>query len=171
VLLFVLAPIWMPVLLPVWIIAGALFLWLALAIHLAVLLWWVPKGRRVIFVYSNSPNWQEYVEANILPRLPKTATVLNWSERSVWPFWSVAVWTFNLYGGSREFNPLGIVIRPFRTPKRFRFWRAFREYKHGKPGSLHAVEREFFDYIGPTEERLVPPAPGGTPQHGEHGHL
>ena len=142
-----LAPLWILLLLPLWIAGIALFLWLLLVLQIVTVVWWLPRGRRIIFVYSNSPVWQDYVEKNILPRLPANAAILNWSERSHWPFWSVAVWTFNVYGGSREFNPLGIVIRPWRTPKRFRFWRAFRDFKHGNSGTLHRVEQEFFDCI------------------------
>jgi hypothetical protein len=33
------------------------------------------------------------------------------------------------------------------SPRRFRFWRAFRDFKHGKPAKLQQVEREFFDCI------------------------
>ena len=126
----------------------AVFAWIFIVLQLATGLWWLPRGRRVIFVYSNSPVWRDYVEANILPRLPATAVVLNWSERAQWPFWNLAVWTFNIYAGSREFNPIAIVIRPLRPPRRFRFWRAFRDFKHGKPAKLQQVEREFFDCIG-----------------------
>jgi hypothetical protein len=128
----------------VWLAVSA---WIFIVLQLATGLWWLPRGRRVIFVYSNSPVWRDYVEANILPRLPASAVVLNWSERSRWPFWNLAVWNFNLYAGSREFNPVAIVIRPLRTPRRFRFWRAFRDFKHGKPAKLEQVEREFFDCI------------------------
>jgi hypothetical protein len=147
-LLVVLAPLWILLFVPMWLVVGALFAWIVVVLQLATGLWWLPRGRRVIFVYSNSPVWQAYVEANILPRLPASAVVLNWSERAQWPFWSLAVWIFNLYGGSREYNPIAIVIRPLRTPRRFRFWRAFRDFKHGKSAKLREVEKQFFDYIG-----------------------
>jgi hypothetical protein len=52
------------------------------AFLLHVLLWvfWSPAGKRVLFVYSNSPVWQSYIEDDILPRLPQGSVVLNWSE-------------------------------------------------------------------------------------------
>ena len=34
----------------------------ALLLHMALWLVWGPLGRRVLFVYSNSPVWQEYLE-------------------------------------------------------------------------------------------------------------
>src|SRR5918911_507082 len=45
---------------------------------------WGARGRDLLLVYSNSPNWQPYVEANWLPRWGERAVVLNWSERSRW---------------------------------------------------------------------------------------
>ena len=42
-------------------------------------------GRDVLFVYSNSPNWEAYIEENILPRIRDRAVILNWSERKLWP--------------------------------------------------------------------------------------
>ena len=47
-----------------------------------MLVWirWSLTGTRVLFVYSNSPVWQSYIENNIVPRLPPKSVVLNWSE-------------------------------------------------------------------------------------------
>jgi hypothetical protein len=119
----------------------------AVALHLLTLILWIPLGRRVLFVHSNSPVWKAHIETEVLPRLPRTAAVLNWSERSGWPFWSLSVWLFRFYAGSRDYNPLAIVVRPWGTPKVFRFWRAFRDFKHGKEASLRSLEAEFFGAI------------------------
>lgn len=118
----------------------------AIALHLLTLLLWLPVGRRVLFVYSNSPVWKTHIETEILPRLPSTATVLNWSERSQWSSWSLPVWLFRFYGG-REYNPLAILVRPWSGPKVFRFWRAFRDFKHGKHETLRSLEAAFFKAI------------------------
>lgn len=123
-----------------------------LLLHLALWLVWGPLGRRVLFVYSNSPVWQDYIEQNVLPRRPTTAVVLNWSERSNWTRWTLSCLAFSLFGGSREFNPLAIVILPLRWAKCFRFWKAFRDYKHGNLQALAKVENEFFEHI----ERVTP---------------
>lgn len=138
------APLWIPLLL-VWaaVVAG-----LFVVLQVATALTWLPRGRRVLFVYSNSPVWRDYIVQNILPRLPPSSVVLNWSERADWPSWNLGVWLFWVYAGSREYNPIAIVVRPLRAPLRFRFWRAFRDFKHGQAESLHAVEKEFFEYIG-----------------------
>lgn len=120
------------------------------AILLHVLLWvfWSPAGTRVLFVYSNSPLWQSYIEDTILPKLPRGSVVLNWSERRRWRWWSLSVAVFHFFGGSREFNPLAVVVRPFRWGKAFRFWRAFRDAKHGNRDTLQRVEAQFFTYLG-----------------------
>jgi hypothetical protein len=136
-----------PLLLPLLILFGVAWVAGALALHLLTLIIWIPTGRRVLFVYSNSPIWKAHIETAVLPRLPSTASVLNWSERSQWSRWSLSVWLFRFYAGSREYNPLAIVIRPWRGPKLFRFWQPFRESKHGKFESLRAVEMSFFRSI------------------------
>ena len=140
---FLLIPL-LVLLLP-WFVALALA-WVvsAVALHLLMLILWIPAGRRVLFVHSNSPVWKAHIETEILPRLPSTASVLNWSERSEWPFWSLSVWLFRFHAGNREYNPLAIVVRPWGPPKIFRFWKAFRDFKHGKEDPLRSLEADFF---------------------------
>ena len=120
------------------------------ALLLHVLLWivWGLAGKRVLFVYSNSPVWQSYIEGEILPRLPHGSVVLNWSERRSWRRWSLAAAVFHCFGGRREFNPLAIVVRPLRWVRVFRFWRAFRDAKHGNRHALHQMETQFFSFLG-----------------------
>jgi hypothetical protein len=69
---------------------------------------------------------------------------LNWSERSQWPpRASAEVALFRAFAGTREVNPLGIVV-PAAGQKVHvvRFWRAFRDLKHGKEGPLKAAESD-----------------------------
>jgi hypothetical protein len=120
----------------------------AIGLHVMTLVMWSPRGRNVLFVYSDSPVWKGYVEDNILPRLPKSAVILNWSQRNRWPTLSLAVCLFRFYGGSREYNPLALVIRPLRGPRVFRFWRAFRDFKHGRVETLNRLEATFLKEIG-----------------------
>ncbi|HEX8149698.1 MAG TPA: hypothetical protein VF591_21140 [Pyrinomonadaceae bacterium] len=102
-------------------------------------------GRFVLFVYSDSPNWKAYVESNILPRIEGHAVTLNWSRRGEWarthPFEAKV---FRRWAGEREFNPLALVIRPGRPVKVLRFWRAFRDFKHGKDKALTEVQGALF---------------------------
>ena len=57
------------------------YLLLGVFLHVAVCLAWCARGRRVLFVYSNSPDWQEYVEEKIIPKPPINAVIMNWSDR------------------------------------------------------------------------------------------
>lgn len=117
----------------------------------AIWTWWSLRGHGILFVYSDSPVWHDYIAANILPRLAGRAVVLNWSRRAAWRF-SLARLAFHHFGGQREFNPLAVVFRPLRRERTFRFWRPFRDYKHGRPEALHALERDFFESIGAKEQ-------------------
>jgi hypothetical protein len=119
-----------------------------LALHLALCLAWLPRGRRVLFVYSDSPRWKPYLEERLVPRLPKTAVVLNWSERARWSPFQLGVWLFRMWSGAREYNPVAIVVRPLRSPKVYRFFGAFEEQRRGKPEALEVVERSFLTEIG-----------------------
>jgi len=105
---------------------------------------WRTEDRDLLLVYSNSPNWQRYVEETWLPKWGDRAVVLNWSERSKWrrPV-PPEVALFRAFAGAREFNPLAIVV-PARGRKVhvFRFWLAFRDYKHGKDRLLRAAEAD-----------------------------
>jgi hypothetical protein len=114
---------------------------------------WGQKGRHILFVYSNSPNWKEYIEENWLPRLRPHAVVLNWSERSQWkqssPFESKVFWHF---AGREEFNPIAIYLPPRGRVRVVRFWQPFKDFKHGKDRLLGAAERELFDVVAEVED-------------------
>lgn len=110
---------------------------------------WGRQGKRLLLVYSNSPNWQSYIERNWLPQLESTAVVLNWSERGTWaerhPFEADI---FRAWSGDTEFNPLAIIFPADGSVRVIRFWRAFRDYKHGKDRTLRAAEEELGAALG-----------------------
>lgn len=49
---------------------------------------------------------------------------------------------FRAFAGTREFNPLGIVVPERGAASVVRFWRAFRDFKHGKEQLLRLKEEE-----------------------------
>jgi hypothetical protein len=126
---------------------GVAFLagWLlaTIALHLALLVVWLPRGRRVLFVTSDDATWKTHLDLNVVPRLPKTAVILDWSARARWSPFQLGAWLFRLWSGDRNFNPLAIVFRPWRGPKIFRFWSAFQELERGNPEPLRAVQAAF----------------------------
>jgi hypothetical protein len=141
--LIALSPVLIPLLL---CILGAYFVMTGL-LYVAVWSFWNIRGIRLLYVYSNSPHWKEYIETTILPRLPKPRIVLNWSERRFWKRFTLASMTFRHFGGYREFNPLAIIFHPFRRAKVFRFFEAFKDKKHGKVETLLKMETDFFNAL------------------------
>ena len=128
-----------------WLFASALF-WLIL--NLAVWILWIPRGKNTLFIYSESPNWHEHVQEHLLPRVQDRAVVLNWTERRKWqrlPTLSNLAFTF--FGGRREFNPMAIVFRPFRRPRKFRFYQPYRDFKHGKSEALDKLCEDLFTVL------------------------
>src|SRR5918996_5940543 len=143
-------------LLPIVIGMLVLFVISSVSLHICIWLLWCTRGRDILFVYSDSPVWHDYVEQRFLPWLGNRAVVLNWSDRSRWRFPpTLARVAFHHFGGQREFNPLAEVFRPLLRPRIFRFWQPFRDFKHGRPETLHKLEREFFHLIGVTRDDSV----------------
>lgn len=130
-------------------VAFARHRWLAARARRAFLATWAPVGKRILLVYSNSPHWQNYIEDRWLPRLRDRVVILNWSERRQWATHQpVEAAIFRGYAGLREFNPLAIVFPQGGETQVIRFWRAFRDFKHGKADALSAAERALFAAAG-----------------------
>jgi len=127
-------------------------------VSLAAIVWitWCSRGIDTLVVYSNSPNWHDYMVDKIIPRLEGRAIIINWSERQHWKRNSLPVAVFRFFGGDREFNPMVIVIQPFKVPRTFRFWQPFRDRKHGNISSLHEVENRLYTCLD-----INPPQTGG----------
>lgn len=119
------------------------FLWGAI---LYLTIWLTRQKPFVIFVYSDSPTWKDYIEREILPHIQGRAVILNWSERRNWKN-SLAVLAFRYFGGYRNFNPLGMVFRTFHPVKTYRFFEAFQEFKRGNPNNVERLRKELFDDI------------------------
>jgi protein-S-isoprenylcysteine O-methyltransferase Ste14 len=124
-------------------------------LNMAVWVCWIPRGKDTLFVYSESPVWEDYICQNIIPKIEARSIILNWSQRKSWRrMRSLSVLVFDYFGGVREFNPMAIVFRPFRRPKTFRFYQAFKDYKHEKSQPLKKLEREFFGLLGLEKDEL-----------------
>jgi hypothetical protein len=139
------------VLLPLVIVVLTLWLLGALLVQIVVWATWCPRGRYALVVYSSSPIWCEYFQERVLPVVGSRAVVLNWSERSQWKF-SLAVVLFKFFAGTREFNPLVMVFEPLTWVRRFRFYRPFRAFKHGRPEEVERLLgelRKVLDDVAP----------------------
>ena len=134
-------------LVPLGLVLLVLYGLISIVLHAAIWSLWCLRGRDILFVYSDSPVWRDYIRERMLPHLQQRAVILNWSERQRWQF-SLARVAFHHFGGGKEFNPLAVVFRPFRRTRTFRFWQPFRDWKHGHPEALVAMERELFEVAG-----------------------
>ena len=129
---------------PILIIVIVLYLLWGACLTIAIWLTWT--NGRVLFVYSDSPTWKDYIEREILPYIQDRAVILNWSERRNWKH-PLAVWALRYFGGHRNFNPMGIVFRPFRLVKTYRFFEAFKDFKHGNTQKVEEITKEFLDSL------------------------
>lgn len=131
------------------ILAGLLVhaLWSAL-LSLAVWATWCRKGPRVFVSYSRSPHWQARFEDVLIPRLPSTAIVVNWSDRKTWPRLSLRRLAFENFLGNFSHTPSVIVFRPFRRSRVFRFHEAYMRFKAGDQSQVLEQEAALFSAVG-----------------------
>jgi hypothetical protein len=133
-----------PLLLPLVLIVLAGSLAYRALLYLLVWAVWLPKGKDILLVYSDSPRWHEYLVTHIFPLVQERAVVLNWSQRKQWTRWSLGVAVFRQFAGERDFNPLVVLFRPFRVAKIFRFWSAFKDWKDGYKEPVERLRQELF---------------------------
>lgn len=137
----------LPFVLPLALLAITLHLLYRLVLYLLVWALWLPRGKDILFVYSDSPIWHEYMTTHVLPLVQDRAVVLNWSERKAWKRWSLAVAVFRHFGQGREFNPMVLLFRPFQLARPFRFWSAFKDWKRGYTESVDRLRQELLSNL------------------------
>ena len=137
----------LPFILPLAILGLVLQVLNKAVVYLLVWVSWLPRGKDVLYVSSDSPIWKEYMEAEIFPLVAERAVVLSWSARSKWPKWSFAVRVFHTFGGRRNFNPMVVLFRPFRRTRIFRFLPAFQGRKHGNNASIEQLRRDLMQAL------------------------
>jgi len=140
----VLVVVLLPFVVPLALLAVTLALLHRATLWLLVQLLWLPRGKDVLLVYSDSPIWHDYMVNEIAPLVAERAVVLNWSERRKWRRWSLAVNVFRSYGRWREYNPMVLLFRPMGRTRVFRFWSAFQDWKHGYPEPLQRTREDLF---------------------------
>lgn len=137
----------LPLLLPLVVLAITSHLLYRALLYLLVWALWLPRGKDVLFVYSDSPIWHEYMTTQILPLVQERAVILNWSERKRWSRWTLGVAVFHHFGGAGDFNPLVVVFRPLRLARIFRFWSAFKDLKRGYEGPVRSLTQDLVAYL------------------------
>src|SRR5579884_797938 len=123
--------VFLPLLLPLTALWLVIHLLRRMILYVLVWVLWASKGKDILFVYSDSPIWRDYMQTDVLPLVQDRAIVLNWSQRKSWRKWSLATQAFYAFGGERDFNPLIVLFHPFRRARVLRFWPAFKDWKRG----------------------------------------
>jgi hypothetical protein len=137
----------LPIVLPLALIALTLAVAHRIALYMLVWVLWLPKGKDILVVYSDSPIWHDYMATQVLPLVEERAIVLNWSERNRWSRWSFRAHLFHCFGGRREFNPLVVLFRPFRRARTFRFWLPFGDWKRGYREPVERLRQELLSVL------------------------
>jgi len=126
------------ILVPFVVLGGLVIL---LCLRLVIALFWVPRGIRYLVVYSDSTQWKDYFEAEVLPALGRTARSINLStEGGLKTCWDFDWWVYRFTSGAR--NRFPTVYRFSRTGawNTVRFYDAFIAAKHGKPAALESAK-------------------------------
>ena len=121
----------MPIIIPFAAVVLVLYWLHRVALYGLIWLLWLPRGKDVLLVHSDSPIWHDYMTTQVVPLVQNRAVILNWSQRHKWSKWSFSVHVFHSFGGTNEFNPMVAIFRPFRRARMFRFWSAFKDWKRG----------------------------------------
>jgi len=112
---------------------------------------WIRHGRQgkfILFVYSDSSNWKDYIEQNILPRIEAHSVILNWSKRREWESqMGFEMKLFNQWAGSREFVPAAILFPLAGKVKVFRLFQLSQNPKHGKDRVSKEAEHALFEAV------------------------
>lgn len=137
----------LPIFLPLAVVGLVLHVLNKVAVYLLVWVWWLPRGKDVLYISSDSTIWKAYMEAEIFPLVAERAVVLSWSDRRKWPKWSFAARVFHTFGHGRDFNPMVVLFRPFRRARTFRFLPAFQERKHGDNGAIEQLRRDLMQAL------------------------
>jgi hypothetical protein len=140
----------LPIILPLAVVGLVLSFLNKVVVYLLVWVWWLPRGKDVLYVSSDSPIWKEYMETEVLPLVAQRAIVLSWSARSKWLRWSFAVRVFRTFGRGRDFNPMVVLFRPFHRARIFRFLPAFQGQKHGNTASIEQLHRDLMQALQQT---------------------
>lgn len=112
-----------------------------IALHLALLVAWLPRGRRVLFVASADRRWQQQLEQRVAPRLPKNAVLLDGSQQAGWSPFALGVWLYRMWSGPRAEGPIAIVVRAWGAPRVFKLDDAFEALERENSAPIETIER------------------------------
>ena len=122
-------------------------LFLKLVVLICIWAVWGVKGKDLLVIYSDSPYWKEYFENGLLPQIESRSYSLNLSTRAKMQTYNLQILAFDLFKYEKDYNPM-VVLFPFlRWPRRYQYYQAFKEFKHGKENALTKVENQVFEAL------------------------
>ena len=96
-------------------------------------------------MYTDSPHWKEYIEERWVKRWPDRMVTLNrsrpWSRTQP----EAALWLWMM--GPIEHTPMAIVVPRRGRVHIIRFFKAFRDLKHGKAMPLQLAEADLVETL------------------------
>lgn len=140
----------LPIVLPLFAIGFFLFLLHHFVLYLLVWIVWLPRGKDVLLVYSDSPIWRDYMIQEVLPLVQDHAVVLNWSERSKWRRWAFPVYIFRSFAGGRKYNPVVMLFVLFDACRYSAFGSPSRIGSTDTPTPLMSYGTSFFEALAAT---------------------
>jgi len=102
----------------------------------------------ILFVYSDSSNWKDYIQTNILPRIEAYSITLNWSKRREWGSrMQLETKLFNQWAGPGEFVPVAVLFSPMGKVRTFRLWQLTGNLKGEKVRLSKEAEQALFETV------------------------
>src|SRR4051812_47212172 len=80
------------------------------SLYLVIWCEWVPRGKRILLVTSNSAKWKKDIQETVWVPISDQAILLNWSERRSWPRFSLESLVYRHFGGARNARPLILIF-------------------------------------------------------------
>ncbi len=106
------------------------------------------KGKPILFVYSDSSNWKEYVEKKVLPRIGDHSVVLNWSRRREWASeMAFEAKVFDQWAGNKEFSPTALIFSSIGKVKVVRLGQTIEPSGRRREKAARESEQAFLSAI------------------------
>ena len=110
---------------------------------------WFPKGKNVLFVYSNRKIWKDYFETNLIPKIQNKSIIINWSNRhqNGWDKNSLEAKALNAFRPSYNFYPLVIVFDTQKAVKVFPLYDSFLKKIKSNSKEYQDIESQILKLI------------------------
>ena len=106
---------------------------------------WFPKGKYILFLYSDSKKWKDYFEKDLTPKIQDKAYIWNWSTRQKdgWNEDIIEAKILKLYRPLGYFYPMAIVFLPSGDIKTFQFYTPYVNMLKSGKDEYNKLEKEF----------------------------